>query len=250
MTPSRLRHLLILSSLACLLLPSAAWASHSWAGYHWARTSNPFTLKFGSNLNTLWRPYLVTTSSDWTQSAVLNTTIVTGINRTPKNCKASSGKVEICNAAYGSNGWLGIAQVWVSGSHITQGTVRVNDTYFSTAKYNTPAWRNLVMCQEVGHTLGLDHQDENFSNAPLGTCMDYTNDPTPNQHPNQHDYDQLVSIYSHLDTTTTVAASTASNPEAAQWGRLVRQNKDGHLHVYELDLGAGRKIFTFVMWAE
>ena len=51
----------------------------------------------------------------------------------------------------------------------------VNDTYFNTAKYNTPVWRNLVMCQEVGHTLGLDHQDEIFDNVNLGTCMDYTN---------------------------------------------------------------------------
>jgi hypothetical protein len=40
----------------------------------------------------------------------------------------------------------------------------VNDTYFNTPKYDTSAWRNLVMCQEVGHTLGLDHQDEDFDN--------------------------------------------------------------------------------------
>jgi hypothetical protein len=40
------------------------------------------------------------------------------------------------------------------------------------------------MCQEVGHTFGLDHQDENFNNTNLGTCMDYTNDPSTNQHPN------------------------------------------------------------------
>src|SRR4029453_1923478 len=65
--------------------------------------------------------------------------------------------------------------------------------------YNSNAWRQLVTCQEVGHTFGLDHQDENFTNANLGTCMDYTNDPSTNQHPNQHDYDQLEAIYAHLD---------------------------------------------------
>lgn len=37
--------------------------------------------------------------------------------------------------------------------------------------------RCLVTCQEVGHTFGLDHRDENFDNGNLGTCMDYTNDP-------------------------------------------------------------------------
>jgi hypothetical protein len=29
--------------------PSAN-ATHSWNGYHWARTANPFTLKLGDNL--------------------------------------------------------------------------------------------------------------------------------------------------------------------------------------------------------
>jgi predicted Zn-dependent protease len=60
----------------------------------------------------------------------------------------------------------------VSGSHIVQGTTKVNDTYFNTATYNTRAWRQLVMCQEVGHTFGLDHQDETFNNPNLGSCMD------------------------------------------------------------------------------
>ena len=59
-----------------------------------------------------------------------------------------------------------------------------------------------MICQEIAHDFGLDHQDENFSNPNLGTCMDYTSDPEgppSNEHPNQHDYDQLESIYSHLD---------------------------------------------------
>jgi signal transduction histidine kinase len=41
--------------------------------------------------------------------------------------------------------------------------------YFNTPTYNTTTWRNLVSCQEVGHTLGLDHQDENFNNEFLAT---------------------------------------------------------------------------------
>lgn len=104
-------------------------------------------------------------SADWSKSTVLNTTVVAG-STNPKNCKGVSGRVEVCNSTYGNNGWLGIASISVTGgTHITQGTVKLNDTYFNTARYNTPAWRNLVTCQEVGHTFGLDHQDENFDNA-------------------------------------------------------------------------------------
>ena len=86
-------------------------------------------------------------------------------------------------------------------------------TDFNTPTYNTPAWRQMVTCQEIGHTFGLDHQDENFNNPNLGTCMDYTSNPSTNMHPNQHDYDQLVTIYSHLDSTTTVGMSTATRPQ-------------------------------------
>ena len=68
---------------------------------------------------------------------------------------------------------------------------------------------SLVSCQEGGHTLGLDHQDENFNNANLGTCMDYTKNPSTNQHPNKHDYDQLLSTYSHFDNRLNLLCGLA-----------------------------------------
>jgi len=178
--------------------------------------------------------------------------------------------VEVCNAAYGQNNWLGLAQIWINSSqHIVAGTTKVNDTYLNTATYNTPAWRQFVMCQEVGHTFGLDHQDENHTNTNLGTCMDYTNDPSgtlgtngtlSNEHPNQHDYDQLATIYSHLDSTTTVARASAAStmPPAAsrgdlnsraKWGQLIRQSRNERLALYERNFGGGKKLFTFVIWA-
>lgn len=241
---------------AVVAVPLTLLANHSWNGYHWARTSNPFTLKLGDNVSSVWDPVLATTSSDWSKSTVLNTTIVPGQSGARRKCSPTSGRVEVCNNTYGNNGWLGVANIWVTGSHITQGTVRLNDTYFNTSTYNTTAWRNLVSCQEVGHTFGLDHQDTNFDNPNLGTCMDYTNDPSTNQHPDQHDYDELVTIYSHLDSTTTVGQTTKMPngmtdldfEQPGQWGRLVRESSDHGQSVYELDFGSGNKVFTFVTW--
>lgn len=253
--PNHLRALALLFVLFALLaFPAGASANHSWGGYHWARTANPFTLKVGDNVGSAWDSVLNTTISDWTQSTVLNLTKVAGQSNS-RRCQATSGRVEVCNSTYGNNGWLGIASVWASGTHITQGTVKLNDTYFNTPTYNTTAWRNLVSCQEVGHTLGLDHQDENFDNANLGTCMDYTSNPGTNQHPNKHDYDQLVSIYSHLDSTTTIGAAPLGFKDAdmstrAQWGRQLHTSSDGHLGLYMRDFGGGHKIFTFVYWAK
>jgi hypothetical protein len=243
------------AALATLAAPGVAQANHSWGGYHWARTANPFTLQLGDNVDSNWDSYLGTTSTDWSQSTVLDTRIVAGSTR-PRNCKASSGRVEVCNAAYGNTGWLGVASISITGgTHITQGSVKLNDTYFNTAQYNTPAWRNLVSCQEVGHTLGLDHQDENFTNPNLDTCMDYTNDPTSNQHPNTHDYAELVTIYTHLDSTTTVGAAlaAASRPQvgndASTWGTRVEGSQSAGHSTYVRDFGGGSKVITFVTWA-
>lgn len=252
------RRALILTSALTLAvaLPMSVSASHAWGSYHWARTANPFTLKLGDNVTSAWDSYLVTTSVDWSKSNVLDTAIVAGGSRSAKLCNATTGIVQVCNAKYGSNGWLGVASIWASGNHITKATVKLNDTYFNMAAYNTPAWRNLVSCQEVGHTFGLDHQDEAFDNANLGTCMDYTSNPSTNQHPNQHDYDQLAAIYAHLDTTTTVAATPTGTPAAAgapaaapAWGHFVRATNHGHGAWYLRDLGAGNVILTHVFWA-
>ncbi|RJQ36408.1 hypothetical protein C4552_03920 [Candidatus Parcubacteria bacterium] len=254
------------------LIAASAEADHAWGTYHWARTANPFTLQLGDNLSSQWDSYLATASSDWSQSGVLDTIIAAG-RSSPRTCRPTAGRVEICNSRYGRNGWLGIASVWVNASgHITQGAVRMNDTYFSTVQYNTPAWRNLVLCQEIGHTFGLAHQDENFSNAPLGSCMDYSSNPTPNQHPNQHDYDQLELIYNHADTTTTLRSTAAAlrarvdvpalanlatlnlareeDETAAEWGERIQHSARERTSVYKKDAGRGETVFTFVIWAD
>lgn len=210
------RHFVV--ALVLFALAAPAFASHSWGGYHWARKSNPFTLKVYDNLDPIWEQYLSGAQSDWNQSTVLDLNVIwQSPISSQRRCTSKTGVIEICNDTYGQNGWLGIAGISASGGHITKGYTKLNDTYFAMAQYNTPAYRAFVTCQEIGHDFGLDHQDETFANANLGSCMDYTNDPDGgaggassndpnNMHPNQHDYDQIASIYAHLDSTTTIAS--------------------------------------------
>lgn len=219
---------------------------HSWSTYHWSSNSLPVSLTLRKTLSSTWAPYLDTTSADWNQSTVIHTTVVRGSNN-PKRCAPTLGSVEVCSAAYGKNGWLGIAQIWINGGHITQATVKVNDSYFSMAKYNTVAYRNLVMCQEVGHTFGLDHQDEKQTNTNLGTCMDYTNNPAgppSNEHPNAHDYEQLELIYSHVDSAVNVSQQSAND----SWGQLV--DDDGHSRKFVHRLDSNQLLLTHVILAE
>ncbi len=233
----------VLVAVASGVLASTAAANHSWGGYHWARTANPFTIRVGDNVSSVWDGSLRTAAADWSADTAgnpLNATVVAGASR--GKCRPTSGRVEVCNGNYGNNGWLGLAQIWVTSSgHITAGTVKVNDTYFNTAKYNTATWRGSVMCQEVGHTWGLDHQDT--SGADFHTCMDYaTNPDADNTHPNTHDYEELAIIYSHVDATSTIGRALSSS------ARVIRVERKNH-SVIERRFADGSRQVTFINWA-
>src|SRR5215203_1175947 len=207
-----IRRTLVASVLALVcagVAATSALANHSWGSYHWGRTANPFTLTLIDTTSSKWTTYVSGAASDWGSSTVLNVSRTTGTSS--GRCKAVAGKIEVCNDTYGYNGWLGVATIWTSGStHIAQATTKLNDSYFNSGSYNTPAWRALVTCQEIGHDFGLDHQDENFNNGNLGTCMDYTNSPSTNQDPNQGDYDQLLCIYDPASRGKTLSTQTHS----------------------------------------
>jgi hypothetical protein len=134
------------------------------------------------------------------------------------------------------------------------------------------------MCQEVGHTFGLNHQDEVFTNENLGSCMDYTDDPdgsiggeASNLHPNDHDYNELTQIYAHLNSTDSDSDSDGggngngkgggrkpnksdtgvdrSPNSAGQWGRAISQDARGRNSIFERINANGQVIITHVLWA-
>jgi len=274
------RRFLIVLTAVVLLLPTAAFADHQWGNYHWGRTANPFTLKAHDTLSVVWEPYLQEAANDWSASTILDIAPQWGQPLTSaRRCTSANGRIEVCNAKYGNNGWLGLAGIYASGDHITKAYTKVNDTYFNTATYNTPAWRRLVMCQEIAHDFGLDHQDETFDNANLGSCMDYTNDPDggaggasntddSNEHPNLHDFDQIEAMYAHLDAVNTytivfddvadrlLAPPTAEEilADAGQWGAPIGFDGQGRPNLFMMRLGTNREGaaevgFTHVFWA-
>jgi len=266
------------AAIAALFAAVSANATHSWAGMHWARTGT-LNIRYADNVSPAWDSYLATASVDWTKSVPIDTSVIQG-SRNPYYCNGTYGRVEVCSSQYGTTGWLGIAQVWTSYGHIIAAIVAVNDTYYANTRYNTPAWRHEVKCQEIGHTLGLDHQDEIKTNANLGTCMDYTSDPSgtlgtngvlSNEHPNAHDYQQLVTIYSHNDgwqlsstrPATTGLISIAEQSSRIQfprstdpvfnprsWGRAVALDRRGRGRVFGRSLANGVEQTTFVTWTD
>jgi putative lipoic acid-binding regulatory protein len=147
----------------------------------------------------------------------------------------------------------------VDGEHITRGSAKMNDTYFSTATYNNPNEKLHVVCQEVAHTFGLDHQSTDGSSQ--NTCMDYFSNTgayassSLSTKPNAHDFEELDSIYEHLDSTTTVAAQGAAQfspvgvtNDPNSWGELVSQSHNGRSSTYERDESDGSVTVTHVYW--
>lgn len=282
----RVRHS-VLALVLVLSVVSVASANHPWSTYHWARTTNPFTLPIGDNTTTsTWQGTLLAVIADWAggKGSNVDTAIdgtacqmgtstcvpvivipqrVTGV--AGSNCGAVRGTTQVCNKTYGANGWLGLASIWLSGSHIIQGTAKMNDSYLNASggRYNTAYERRHVMCQEVAHTFGLGHQSTNGSSQD--TCMDYYSNTGTQWNsslstiPNYHDYEQLASIYSHTTDGGTTVASTGIAPAQAnarddenprEWGRLLNQSQDGRSSVYEQDLGLGIRIIRHVLWTE
>ncbi len=243
------------AALALSAFSSTASATHTWSDYHWGHTGSSFTLQLDDNLSTTsWKTHLKNASSsatknDWNDSTVLDTKIAASTNT--KQCSATSGRVEVCNAKYGYNGWIGLASIWTSGGHIVQGTAKMNDSY-----YMNSYTKQQVMCQEVGHTFGLGHQDVSGSST-FNSCMTYDKPTsTTDQWPDTHDYQQLESIYNaHTDSSNTFSStSTASKLPAqaravdpsdpSQRGQLVSRSPNGRVEIYERDLGQENKVIT------
>ncbi|HEX4799780.1 MAG TPA: hypothetical protein VFU91_01230 [Sphingomicrobium sp.] len=277
------------AALACAAMAFAftpASATHSWGGYHWARSTNgALSLTINTAVDSNWQSYVGTSIANWdnpvndpystlTEPDVLSLT-ANSVTVDRRKCNPIAGQALVCNYAYGRRGWLGIASIWADGSkHITQATTKLNDSYYgATSSYNTPSWRSIVACQEVGHDFGLAHQDENFSNLNLGTCMDYTNNPDgggsngskSNLTPNYHDYEELGIIYGHSDSYSTATSSTTNFgirevgkavPQPAQgvgdtmadWGTAVHKDGKGRPDVF-VKLADGYKVITHVFWA-
>lgn len=258
------------AAVGLLIAAGSADAGHAWANYHWERASNPVTINHGDNVDPAkWGARLDEALADWNQSAVLDIVKVAGGTR-PKSCRPTDGMVEVCSASYGPTGWLGIASIWASGDHITQATAQVNDYYHDNAPYNSYSWKQLVLCQEIGHAYGLGHQNEDFNTDETTSCMEYTSLPAGNESPDNHDYQQLADIYAHLDdggggggggggdcwppgkckngAPATPPAFDMPLPSMEQWGKLVHTTPDGGQSVFVQDFGGGNKVITHVTW--
>lgn len=209
-----MRRSIVALGIAVALSSATASADHDWNGYHWSQPGGTRTLTVRDAVSGAWDAMLTDALRDWggdqalpDGSAIPNLfdfSVLTG---------KVSANVEVIARKYGNNGWLGLATIWLDASgHIARGRVQLNEWYFQLPSYNTAAVRQHVLCQEVGHVLGLDHNRAGaVGGSPDDTCMDdRTAFPSvAYPHPNGHDAEELASLYGHADAAASSATAQA-----------------------------------------
>lgn len=179
----------------------AAYADHQWSSYHWKKEGTfKLTLDIGNNHTGQWPGLLNYVDSNWNTDggSYLIINVVDG----------GTGDIESYNADYGNTGWLGLASIWVTrgkNKHITRGESKVNDFYTTLEGYygfNEDVEYKHVLCQEIGHTFGLNHNREGATGGePDNTCMNDETRPLRYPDPNVHDTEMLDQMYAedHAD---------------------------------------------------
>ena len=249
------RRVFLLSVLLVAALP--LFGNHAWSNYHWRRTAAQVTPPVTMNLTGAWPAYAERVMTDWNASSVVESPWSFGALSQRDRCTSANGQIEVCNESYGQFGWLGKAGITLKSGHISKAYTKLNDTYFATTMYDTPPWRRLVFCQEVGHNYGLGHVNEDMYDLNTGSCMDYTNDPSgllgtngplSNEYPNAHDYAMLEQIYAHADSivlpfdemtadATRPTTMVESMNKAEQWGEPIAFDPQGRPTTFFLRTG-------------
>jgi hypothetical protein len=159
----------------------------------WENKGSGIQLKLLNALDETWQDEFVMAVADWDAS---NSLTLTTQDVTPESaCSHQDDVMKVCNGNYGKTGWLGINEIMSTaqeGGTIVSSVAKMNEFYLMNSDQDE---RQYTMCHELGHGFGLPHTDENFNNADLGNCLDYTRTPKNNLHPDAGNFAFLAELY-------------------------------------------------------
>ncbi|MCH7663864.1 MAG: hypothetical protein IH859_08365 [Chloroflexi bacterium] len=202
------RRTIILPVLAALLIAvlavGIAFADNQWSSYHYERPSSAeLILDIGDchtpSVYNNWSAMLTNVIADWNN--------IPGAGDNPEigfNLTACGATINSYNDDYGNTGWLGLASIRVSRgryAHIVSGRSQINEFYIDYPDYfgfdQAVEWQQ-VLCQEIGHDFGLNHNREGSSGGtPDDTCMNDDIRPLRFPSPNVHDDEMFTEMYTH-----------------------------------------------------
>lgn len=167
---------------------------------------NGLTLQIANNLasGSDWDYYFRTYVEEWDNGTPDAVTLKIRNTTYDPECHGVARAMKVCNGNYGPTGWNGVNQVLLKDGYIVSSIAKMNDYYLEGT---TEAQKKYTMCHELGHGLGLGHSDESFRNSDLGNCMDYTNNPENNLHPDDYNYLILEELYGSVSGSGQVTES-------------------------------------------
>eukprot|EP00978_Attheya_sp_CCMP212_P030932 scaffold115361_cov47-Attheya_sp.AAC.1 len=151
-------------------------------------------------LDARWQTFFDIAIIDWDSGIPDSVTLFTEDVSFDKDCDRVRDKVKVCNGDYGLQDWKGICKVYLEFGYISAATVQLNDFFFKDNA--NPDDMQYTMCHELGHSLGLQHTDEDFFNKDLGNCMDYSTNPGANMRPDDGNFQVLFSLYGEVNFNT------------------------------------------------
>ena len=179
----------IVAGMALLALPLMATVAfaESWNGYHWSSDKQSPTVVNTTRSSLYDVPAAV---QEW---ADLGTPIQPALVR---GKKADIFVME--NSTISSLGHTDV--LWNDSGHIIQATVYLNTALL---ELYGPAAADQVLCHELGHALGLAHND-----IDTDSCTNTTIWPGTATAASASDAEQLNLIYGHLDGGTSDGGTT------------------------------------------
>ena len=157
-------------ALAAALSGTALASSWSDSGIQWA-TNKPFTLSVVDNTTGIWPALVVAAAADWSLSSAADV-VIGGHGKIKVTVSNISSPTSPC-------GWM---TVTLTSGHLKTAAITVNDACTGD--------HQIVICQELGHALGMP--DHRLDLPPSPSCM------APalyGPHPIQDDFDELASLY-------------------------------------------------------
>ncbi len=174
----------------------------------------------GSN----WDEYLQTAIADWNNGTPDAVTLqMRSMSTYDPDCQAVRRAMKVCNGNYGPTDWRGVNQILLQDNYIVTSLAKMNDYYLEGTDV---AQKQYTMCHELGHGLGLGHVDENFYNADLGNCMDYTEHPENNMHPDDSNYEALAELYGVVYYTVSEEMDVPENRMLVAGGKERMMNAE------------------------
>jgi hypothetical protein len=138
----------------------------------------------------VYRSYITRAVDDYRESSAV---VALNLSTVPYQslCEPIPGKIKICNGTFGNTDWYGQTILLMRDNAIVAAAIQIN-----TSKELSSDILQHTLCHQLGHALGLPHNDKASCLQDIGgAVVDETAISNQLQHPSQEDLDSLVDLY-------------------------------------------------------